>query len=244
MTEEQIAALLAQIQSVASEMKAHVDTSCAAMSAKFDAAVGEIQKKKSDATDPDDTMAEQVAADEAGHRMVRNSEMRADSTSDIRVANSMLAGLARSVSDIRKQISRPMADLNAYADAQAKADAVMRLHGESAEPPMSGEELIPYQIRMHRKLQPHSPKWKGIELSIIAADQRALENVLGEIRSDATQAGLNPIHLPEFEHRKIVQESPGGHRITTFVGKGTYIKQMSRPVRHVKFIGTRGTAHY
>jgi hypothetical protein len=230
MTEEQIAALLAQIQSVAGEMKAHVDSSCAAMSAKFDSAMESIKKK---ADEDDDTMAERVAADR-----------RADSTSDIRVANSMLAGLARSVADLKKQVTRPMADLNAYADAQAKADAVMRLHGESAEPPMSGEELIPYQIRMHRKLQPHSPKWKNVELSLIAADRKAFENVLGEIRSDATQAGLNPVGLPEFQHRAIVKESPGGHKITSWVGNGTIFKQLSRPVRRVAYIGTRGQAHY
>jgi ribosomal protein S10 len=230
MTEEQIAALLAQIQSVAGEMKAHVESSCAAMSAKFDSAMESIKKK---ADEDDDTMAERVAADR-----------RADSTSDIRVANSMLAGLARSVADLKKQVTRPMADLNAYADAQAKADAVMRLHGESAEPPMSGEELIPYQIRMHRKLQPHSPKWKNVELSLIAADRKAFENVLGEIRSDATQAGLNPVGLPEFQHRAIVKESPGGHKITSWVGNGTIFKQLSRPVRRVAYIGTRGQAHY
>jgi hypothetical protein len=121
----------------------------------------------------------------------------------------------------------------------------MRTHNERAEPPMAGEDLINYQIRMHRKMQKHSAKWKGVELSLIAADRAALNNVLAEIRADAMQAGLNPVGLPLFQHREIVQESPGGHKIRSFVGNGTIFKQMSRPVRHVAFIGTRSSAaHY
>jgi hopanoid biosynthesis associated radical SAM protein HpnH len=66
---------------------------------------------------------------------------------------------------------------------------------------------------------------------------------LDGIRADAMQAGLNPVHLPEFQHRKIVKTSPGGHTITEFVGTGTIFKQMSRPVRHVAYIGTRDSRH-
>jgi hypothetical protein len=221
LTEEQIAAMLAQMQTVAGEMKAHVDASCAAMGAKFDAAVGELQKKKSDATDPDGTMAEQVAAD------------------SVAVANSALASLAREVTGLKKQISRPMADLNAYADAQAKADAVLRTHCESAEPPMSGEDLVSYNIRLARKMQPHSKTWKGVDLRLIAADSQAFNIALDGIRADALQAGLKPVGLKEFEHRKIVKQMPGGHIMTEFVGTGTIFKMLSRPVRHVAYIGTR-----
>jgi hypothetical protein len=240
MTEEQIAAMLAQMQAVATEMKTHVDQSCATLGAKFDSAMAAIEKKR-DADDGERKRgeAEQVAADEAGSRQVRNEEMRADA-----VGRGEFASLSRSVAELAKRNTRPMADLDAYADAQAKADSVMRLHGERAEPPMSGEDIVAYNIRLARKMQPHSKTWKGVELSLMTADRQAFNIALDGIRADAMQAGLNPVHLPEFQHRKIVKTSPGGHTITEFVGTGTIFKQMSRPVRHVKFIGTRGTAHY
>jgi hypothetical protein len=235
MTPEQIAELMAQIQSVATELRSHVDKSCADMSARFDSAINEIERKHGE--------AEHVAADEAGHRAVKNAEMRADSASDVRVANSLLAGLARDMTALKKQVTRPMADLNAYADVQAKADAVLRVHGESAEPPMSGEDLVAYNIRMARRMQPHSKTWKGVDLRLIAADSQAFNIALDGIRADALEAGLKPVGLPEFQHRKIVKQMPGGHIMTEFVGTGTFIKQMSRPVRHVAFIGTRASRH-
>jgi hypothetical protein len=181
--------------------------------------------------DEDDDMAERVAADR-----------RADSASDIRVANSVLAGLARDMNALKKQISWPMGDLNQFADAQAKADAVLRVHGESAEPPMSGEDLVAYNIRLARKMQPHSKTWKGVDLRLIAADSQAFNIALDGIRADAYQAGMSPVGLPEFQHRKIVKTMPGGHIMTEFVGTGTIFKQLSRPVRHVAYIGTRSSA--
>jgi hypothetical protein len=247
MTEEQIAAMLAQMQAVATEMKTHVDQSCATLGAKFDSAMEAIEKKR-DADDGERKRgeAERVAADDeaAGHRTVKNEEMRADSSSDIRVANSLLSGLARDMVALKKQISKPMGNLDAFADAQAKADSVLRLHSERAEAPMSGEDIVAYNIRLARKMQPHSKTWKSVDLRVIAADSQAFNIALDGIRADAMQAGLNPIGLPEFQHRKIVKTSPGGHTITEFVGTGTIFKQMARPVRHVKFIGTRSQAHY
>jgi hypothetical protein len=204
--------------------------------AKCDAAVDSIKKR-----------------DEAGSRSGENEDDRggqrdmakrvaADSASDIQVANSLLNGLARDMSALKKQVSRPMSDLNAYADAQAKADSVMRALGSSAEPPMSGEELIPYQIRMHRKMQPHSKKWKGVDLGLIAADRAALDNVLSEIRADAVAYSMTGDDLPMCQPRKITKTTPTGHTITEWVGNGTFVKAMSRPVRYVTYIGARHQA--
>jgi hypothetical protein len=104
---------------------------------------------------------------------------------------------------------------------------------------MRGEDIVAYNIRLARKMQPHSKTWKGVDLSLIAADRQAFGIALDGIRADALQAGLNPVGLPEFQHRKIVKTTPGGHTITEFVGTGTIFKQMSRPVRHVAYIGVR-----
>jgi hypothetical protein len=235
--EETTDKLLEALQALGAELRTSVADGMAKISQRCDAIEEKIAAKKSD--NDDDTMAEQVAADQAGHRAVRNAEMRADA-----VDPAAFASLASRVNEMAKRNSRPMADLNAYADAQAKADTVMRTHGESAQPPMSGEDIIAYNIRLARPMQAHSKTWKNVDLSLIQADRQAFNIALDGIRADALQAGLNPVHLPEFHHRKIVQESPGGHRITSFVGTGTYIKQMSRPVRHVAYIGTRASARH
>jgi hypothetical protein len=203
---------------------AKYDEIATSMGQQYDMIRGSLAKRKDGYSDvPGNTMAEKTAADR-----------RSDS-----VDPAAFAALASSVNEMKKRQSRPMGDLNAFADTQAKADAVLRTHNERAEPPMSGEDIIAYNIRAHRPLQKHSPKWKGVELSIIAADHKALENVLSEIRADALKAGLNPVGLELFQHREFVQESAGGHKISSFVGNGTIFKQLSRPIRHVGHIGTR-----
>jgi hypothetical protein len=226
MDEETLNAIKAIAKALRADMAANIaklDEKCTALADSFDK-----MKKK---------------ADEAGERGENENDMTRRGMAERVAADSVGAAefsvLCREVADLRKKVARPQADLNAYADAQAKADAVMIANGERAEPPMAGEDIIAYNIRLARKMQPHSKRWKGVELAIIAADSTAFNNVLAEIRSDATQAGLNPVGLPEFQHRKIVKQSPGGHTITEFVGPGTIFKMLSRPVRHVAYIGTR-----
>lgn len=223
--------LLEAIQALGAELRTEVADGMAKISQRCDALDEKLKKAdaagdRSGENEDDMTrrgMAERVAADSVGA--------------------AEFSVLSREVADLRKKVTRPQADLNAFADVQAKADAVMRTHNERAEPAMAGEDIVAYKIRQHRPMQRFSPKWKGVELGIIAADGKAFENVLAEIRADAMQAGLNPVGLPEFQHRKIVKQSPGGHTITEFIGNGTIFKQLSRPVRHVAFIGTRSSAH-
>jgi hypothetical protein len=176
----------------------------------------EPDEKEDDDVDGDPTAAKRVAADSVGR--------------------GEFASLASTVARLKP---RPMADLNQFADAQAKADTVMRALGGAAEPPMAFEDLVAYEIRLARKMQPHSAKWKGVELNAIAADKRALANVIGEIRSDAMTAAMSPVGMPEFQHRMITEILPGGHVSRRFIGNGTIFKQMSRPIRKVAYIGTR-----
>lgn len=186
-----------------------------------------------------DSVAKMKKADEAGERDRGVDGTMAERVAADSVDRAAFAALSSSVAELKKRQSRPMKDLDAYADAQAKADSVMRALGSAAEPPMAGEELVSYKIRMHRKMQPHSPRWKGVELQLIAADQVALDNVLTEIRADAMTAATSPVGMPEFQHRMITKTMPGGHTVHEFIGNGTIFKQLARPVRHVGYIGTR-----
>jgi hypothetical protein len=211
--------LLAALTAVTETLRADVAKHCETMTAKYDAIDKKLDaKKKADEDGDDPTMAERTAADSL--------------RSDMRVMQSQINDLV-----IKSPRARTAADRNAFADAQASADAVLRTHNEQADQPMSGEDLPSYLIRLHRPMLRHSKKWGKAELAVIARDSAVFNNVLAEIRADTLQAGLNPVDLKPFEHRMIKTESPGGHKITSFVGNGTIFKQMGRPPRYVKFIG-------
>ena len=239
--------MLAKIAEIAEALRCDVASQIEKMDARYDAIERKLDaKKKADEAGErdrgvDTSMRRREDEDEDPAHPHAAKRVAADMRSDS-VPRSEFAALASSVADLKKKQTRSMGDLNAFADVQAKADAVLRTHNERAEPPMAGEDLVAYQIRMHRPMQKHSTKWKGVDLGLIAADRQAFTNVLAEIRSDALQAGLNPVGLPEFQHREITQQMPGGHLVKSFVGTGTIFKQLSRPVRHVAYIGTRNLA--
>ena len=73
-----------------------------------------------------------------------------------------------------------------------------------------------------------------------AADSVALDNVLAEIRADALAASMSTEGMQPFVYREVVKQIvPGGPVVREFLGNGTFIKQLSRPVRHVAYIGVR-----
>jgi hypothetical protein len=249
MTEEE---LLAAVKLIAESLKADLTESIAALDKKCDSLSDSFatMKKKADTAghrsrdgdqmrsdDGDDKREGRFENDLTARQVAADRQSRSDS-----VDPAAFSALMSTVADMKKKQTRPM-NANALADAQAKADAVMRAHNERAEPPMAGEDEISYNIRLARPMQRHSAKWKGVDLSLIAADRKAFDGIITEIRADAMQAGRSPVGMPEFQHRKIVKQSPGGHTITEFIGNGTIFKQMSRPVRHVAYIGTRNQQH-
>jgi hypothetical protein len=195
---------------------------CEKMDAKIDAGADAMKKKK----DNDDDLAEPTAADGRRSDSVSRAEFEA--------TRAQLRDL-----QMKQPRAQTAADRDAYADLQARADVAFVALGEGrAPPPMSGESVIDYACRLHRPLQRHSAKWKSVELARIAADSSTFQIALDGIRAEAVQAGLNPVGLPEFQHREIHSESRGGHKIVSFVGTGSIFKQMTRPVRHVGYIGT------
>lgn len=137
------------IREIAEALRADLSGSIDALSKRCDALAEDVKANKK--------------SDDAGER-----DRGADGTMAVRVAADAVdpaafAALASSVADMRRKQTRPMSDLNAYADVQAKADSVMRALGSAAEPPMAGEDLVAYKIRTARKMQQHSPRWKGVD---------------------------------------------------------------------------------
>jgi hypothetical protein len=222
--------MLAALTALTDKITADVAEKFAVVQAKCDALDEKMKKAdtKKKADGDDDAMAEQTAADR-----------RADS-----VSRDQLQVLQRQVNDLvqKSPRARTQADNDAFADAQSKADAVLRTHNERASPPMQGEELADYLIRLHRPMQVHSARFAKAQLATIAADSTVFSNVLAQIRADAYEAGVRPVNLPLFQHREIKTESPGGHKISTFHGNGTIFAQMAAPVRRV--IGIAGDNRY
>lgn len=218
--------LLAAINAIAESLRTDVANFGQQMSAKYDALDGELKQLKADAKKKDEDVDDRTMA----------TRTAADSIDDFRHEVRVLTS---AVADLRKSQTRPMADLNKFADIQAKADSVMTALGSRAEPPMAGEHHTDYLIRLHRKMQNHSSRWKGVDLNLIARDPGALDGICNQIRADAMAASMDTSGMKPFEHRMITKTMPGGHISREFVGNGTFVKQMSRPVRHVAYIGTR-----
>jgi hypothetical protein len=216
--------LLESITAMVGELRADMEKNCKTMEAKYDAVMDSIKKR--------DAAGERSAENEDD--MGRTGAVRtAADAADLQAANSALASLARTVDGMKKKMERPMSDLNAYSAVQAKADSVMRALGSSAEPPMSGEDLIAYQIRLARKMQPHSKTWRNVDLQLIKADQQAFGNVIDGIYEEARADSFNTEKMQPLVHREITRTTPGGHTIREFIGNGTFIRQMARPVRFV-----------
>jgi hypothetical protein len=200
--------LLETINAICEGLRADMATHCEKLDKKYDAIADALKKKKDS---DDDTMAEQTAADSIGR--------------------GELAVLARAVSDLQRKANVPV-NRDKLAEEQSRCDSVMRTHCERAEAPMSGETNQAYRLRLHQKMQRHSAKWKGVDLRSLENDERVIENVCAEIRADALQAGLNPVEMPRFTEREIVDTS-GVHKVVTFVGNGTMFGRMSRPAKKV-----------
>lgn len=223
MDEEQLAKLLAGVKAITDAMAGDMTEKFAAMDSQYKAladSVAELKKKDSAGErDIDGATAEPTAAD-SRRDSVSRGEFRA---------------LQERVNDVTiKQAYRRPADRDALAELQARADVAYRCVDNTRAPePMQGETVVDYAVRLHRPLQRHSKRFAKSELAVIARDPATFNTVLDGIRADAYEAGLNPVDLPMFQHREIKTESPGGHRITSFVGTGTFAAMMARAPKRV-----------
>jgi colicin import membrane protein len=238
------AKLLEAISALGEALRTEVADSLTKINARVDAISDSVTKARRDGAGMDGNRQNQgrMDGDEANMAEETAADRRADavSRSELRVMQAQINRLATAAPRVRSA-----SDRDAFATAQSRADVAFRALGERADQPMVGEELVNYEIRLHRGLQrklPKGNKWSGVELSTIAADSSTFQIALDGIRADAYAAGLNPVDLPMFQHREIKTESPGGHRVTSFVGTGTIFHQMSRPGR--KVIGFGGDHRY
>jgi hypothetical protein len=157
------------------------------------------------------------------------------------------AAKADSIADLRRQIAdqhstirrleslmKPKSDDEhaAFADAQARADAVFNGFGQRAPRPLEGEALIDYRKRLATKLKSYSPVWKSVKFSKLPEEAFGIAEA--QVYSDATAAASNPIDLNPGELREVTKIDPQtGVRTIVFYGKESFVKQMGRPGRRV-----------
>jgi hypothetical protein len=230
--------LILAVTELCNSLRSDVTKMCEKMDAdnkaRYDAVADALKKKKDgdDDGDPANSAATRLAAD-------------AVSRSELEVVRAQLRDL-----QVKQPRQRSDADRNAFAEIQSKADVAHRALGGQADAPMVGEELLDYTLRLHRGLQKHSKQFAKAELHVLARDPSTLATVCDSIRADAVAASMSTEGMQPFQHRAVETIGPGGHRITTFHGVGSFYKQLSRPARHVLSIGaknqgaSRGGAFY
>ncbi len=118
---------------------------------------------------------------------------------------------------------------NAKAEAQFRCDSVYQSLGHGgAPPPLQGEAVRDYRVRLLRGIQKHSAAWKDIDISLLPGDALAIADAA--IRNDATVASRNPADVAPGTLREVTITDPTtNQRKTEFFGRTTFIGLMKRP---------------
>jgi hypothetical protein len=189
--------------------KADAEGEGAAKAAAKDDDDDDDDKKRDDDDDDDDDKKDDAA--------------KADSVETLRLKLKRLEALLKPKSDDEHA---------AFADAQAKADAVFNGFGQRAPRPLEGEALLDYRKRLATKLKTYSPAWKTVKFSQLPAEAFGIAE--SQVYSDAISAAANPIDLEAGELRAVTKTDPTtGVRTIVFYGKESFVKQMGRPGRRV-----------
>jgi hypothetical protein len=181
--------------------------------------------KKSDDDDDDDKKSDDDDDDNK-----KNDSARADEVSSLRKQITE----QKSMIDHLNAMMKPRSDDEhaAFADAQARADAVFNGFGQRAPRPLEGEALFDYRKRLATKLKTHSTAWKGVKLSQLPEEAFGIAE--SQIYADADTAAANPIDLGAGELRMVTKIDPStGVRSNVFYGKESFVKNMGRPGRRV-----------
>lgn len=168
-----------------------------------------------------DGLAKRMDAMEAGDpEDVAADTKRADSDVATRLA-AVEAGMPRNRTD---------AEATIIADAWMTTNQIMTALGETASTALLGETEAAYRRRLLLPLQPHSERWKDVELAELPP--KAFGVAEAAIRADAMAAAMNPASIPGDGLREIRRTLPSGHTETTWVGSPRgWMGDLAGPVR-------------
>lgn len=150
-----------------------------------------------------------------------------------------IAELEKRLPKLEARMTPVMSDADhlMLADAQARADSVYNQFGKRAPRPLDGESADRYRRRVVTELKSHSPSWKEIDAGKL--DNTSFEVVEKQVFADAEMAAINPVDLREDELRAVTTiDQHTGLRSTKFLGKQTFIHQMSPTKNYVTKLNT------
>ena len=182
--------------------------------------------RKDDDDDDDDARKDDDRKDEDDKRMDSIVKKQA------RELNALRRELAGIKSKLPKQLSD--ADYTAFADAQARADAVYSAFGASAPRPLQGETVLAYRRRLANKMKGHSKAWKEVDLGVVAVDDAAFSVAEKQIFADALAAARNPASVPAGRLRPVTRKLASGHMVTEYMGSpSTWMNRFASNKRFV-----------
>lgn len=196
-------------------------------------AADKAKKARKDAEDEDDK--ERKAAADAKRKDDEEKEKEKGRTDSAAVS-----ALRDELERVKKMLPKQVGDEDhaALSAAQARADFVFTGFGKSASRPMQQETLQEYRLRMANDLKVHSPKWKDVNLAVVAVDSAAFDVVEADIYEAAKIAARNPTDLVGGTERAITR-TDSGRPITEFVGNDSFVRTFTLPPRSVVQIGPR-----
>jgi hypothetical protein len=189
-------------------------------------------KKKDDAFPP------KKAKDDDDDDKKKDDAVKADAMDDLR---KQITG-QQSIIERLQAFMKPKTDDEhvAFADAQARADAVFSGFGERAPRPLEGEQLFDYRKRLATRLKKYSKTWGGVKLSELP--ESAFKIAEDTVYNDAISAAANPVDLKAGELRMVTKIDPTtGVRSNVFYGNESFVKSMGRPGRRVQSFRTLGS---
>lgn len=107
-------------------------------------------------------------------------------------------------------------DRAGYGEVQARADAVYRLNGKQAPPPLAGEKIIDYRRRLLGALQGASPQFSKVDLRKATPD--VIDALESTILADAEFAARDTSKIPVGTMRKTERRDATGRTITEWHG--------------------------
>jgi hypothetical protein len=211
-------------------------------SAKKADATKKADTKKSDDDDDDDKKDDEFPPKKAKDDDDDDDDKKDDAAKADSVAlRRMIQNQAVTIRRL-EELMKPKSDDEhaAFADAQARADAVFNGFGQRAPRPLEGEALVDYRKRLATKLKGYSPAWKSVKFSQLPEEAFSIAET--QVYADAALAASNPADLNPGELREVSKIDPRTSQKTiVFYGKEHFVKQMGRPGRRVQSFRTLGS---
>lgn len=174
---------------------------------KKDDAEGEDKEKKDDAEEEGEKKDDAEPTDKKDDDMSKN-DSQAGGAGDLAAR---VKALEAHVVELKPE------ERARFTAAQAKADPVYHVYGDSAPRFLAGETINEYRKRMIRNFQQHSKAWKGADITGIN-DESTLQNIEDVVFADAISAAKTPMLDGEPSLRMVTERDGAGREIRRFFG--------------------------